>query len=87
MNALLKVFFKCFSRIQYHEICDYECSLDLSLLKKWPVFLQNAYGNPTLGYSLRIFAFYVQCLTVAGDSQPSSNVSRKIRISQGPRSY
>jgi len=23
-----------------------KCSLDLSLLNKWPVFLQNASGNP-----------------------------------------
>jgi len=36
---------------------------------------------------LRVFAFYVQCLTVAGVSQPSSNVAREIRISQGPQNY
>jgi len=35
----------------------------------------------------RIFAFYVQCLTAARVSQPSSNVAREIRISQGPQSY
>jgi len=57
------------------------------MLKKWPVFLQNAYGDPTAGYSLRIFAFYIHYLTVAGVSQPSSTVARKIRISQEPRSY
>jgi len=39
------------------------------------------------GYCLRVFAFYVQCLTVAGISQPISNVVREIRISQGPQSY
>jgi len=39
----------------------------------------------TVGYYLRIFAFYVQCLTVAGVSQP--NVAREIRISQEPQSY
>jgi len=31
-----------------------------------------------VGYYLRISAFYFQCLTVAGISQPSSNVERKI---------
>jgi len=41
----------------------------------------------TVGYYLRIFAFYVQCLTVTGVSQPSSNVAREIRISQEPQSY
>jgi len=41
----------------------------------------------TEGYCLRIFAFYIQCLTVAGVSQPSSNVAREIRISQEPQSY
>jgi len=34
---------------------------------------------------LLVLAFYVQCLTVAGVSQPSSNVAREIRISQGPK--
>jgi len=29
-----------------------------------------------VGYYLRVFAFYVQCLIVAGDSQPSSNVAK-----------
>jgi len=29
------------------KICAYECSLDLSLLTKWPVFVQNASGNPS----------------------------------------
>jgi len=33
----------------------------------------------TADYYLRIFAFYVQCLTVAGVSHPSSNVARKIQ--------
>ena len=32
----------------------------------------------TVGYDLTIFAFYVQYLTVAGVSQPSSNVAREI---------
>ena len=32
------------------------------------------------------FCFYVQCLTVAGVSQPSSNVARETRNSQEPRS-
>jgi len=41
----------------------------------------------TVGYYLSIFAFYVQCLTVAGVSHPSSNVAREIRISQGFQSY
>jgi len=40
----------------------------------------------TEDYYLRTFAFYDQCLTVAGVSQPSSNVTREIRISQGPQS-
>jgi len=30
---------------------------------------------------------FVQCLTVAGVSQPSSNVAREIRISQDPQGY
>jgi len=29
----------------------------------------------TVGYYLSIFPFYVQCLTVVGVSQPSSNVA------------
>jgi len=41
----------------------------------------------TVGYYYRIFAFYVQWLTVAGVSQPNSNVAREIRISQEPQSY
>jgi len=41
----------------------------------------------TVGFYLRIFAFYLQCLTVGGVSQPSFKVARKIRISQGPQSY
>jgi len=32
------------------------------------------------GLLLRIFAFYVQCLTVAGVSQPSSNVAREFEL-------
>jgi len=36
------------------------------------------------GYYLRVFAFYVQFLTVAGISQPISNGAREIRASQGP---
>jgi len=35
----------------------------------------------------RVFAFYVQCLTGAGVSQPSFNVVKEFRISQGPQSY
>jgi len=38
----------------------------------------------TVGY---YFCFYVQCLTVARASQPSSNVAREIRNSQEPQSY
>jgi len=41
----------------------------------------------TVGYYLSNFAFYVQCLTVAGVSQSSPNVAREIRISQEPQSY
>jgi len=41
----------------------------------------------TVGNDLSIFAFYVQCLTVAGVSQPSSNVTKEIRNSQEPQSY
>jgi len=40
----------------------------------------------TVGYYLRFFLFHGQCLTVAGVSQPISNVAREIRISQGPQS-
>jgi len=55
----------------------------------WYVHIVLALRLPgaTVGYYLRIFAFYVQCLTVAGFSQPSSNVAREIRISQEPQSY
>jgi len=28
-------------------LCELRHSLDLALLTKWPVFLQNAFGNPT----------------------------------------
>jgi len=38
----------------------------------------------TAGYFLRIFAFYAQCLTVGGVSQPSSKVTKEVQISQGP---
>jgi len=41
----------------------------------------------TVGSYLRIVAFYVQCLTVAGVSQPSSNVTKEIRISQRLQNY
>jgi len=37
----------------------------------------------SVGYYLRIFAFYVQWLTVAGISQSSSNVARKIEFHKG----
>jgi len=40
----------------------------------------------TVSYYLRIFAFCVECLTVAGVSQPSSNVAKEYRISQEPLS-
>ena len=40
------LFKKCYSRILCHQICPYQCSLDLlSLLTKWPVFLQNVSGK------------------------------------------
>jgi len=39
------------------------------------------------GYSLRVFAFYVEWLTIAGVSQLSSSIAREIRISQGRQSY
>jgi len=41
----------------------------------------------TIGLYLRIFACYVQCLTAAGVSLPSSDVTKEIRISQGPQNY
>jgi len=41
----------------------------------------------TVGYYLRMLAFYVQCLYVAVISQPSSKVAREIRISQEPQGY
>jgi len=41
----------------------------------------------TVGYYWSIFAFYLQWLTVAGVSQPSSNFAREIRNSQEPQSY
>jgi len=39
-----------------HAICTYELrhSLDLSLLKKRPVFLQNASGNPSTAQFFRV---------------------------------
>jgi len=40
----------------------------------------------TVGYYLRIFAFYVQCLSVARVSQSNINVAREFRISQEPQS-
>ena len=40
------LFKKCYSRILCRQICLYQCSLDLlSLLTKWPVFLQNVSGK------------------------------------------
>jgi len=33
------------------------------------------------------FCFHIQCLTVAGVSQPNSNVTREIRNSQERQSY
>jgi len=40
----------------------------------------------TVGYHFKHFCFYVQCLTVAGFSQPSSNVAKEVRNSQEPQS-
>jgi len=37
----------------------------------------------TVGYYLRVFAFYVKCLPVAGVSQPSSNVARNFEFHKG----
>ena len=46
MNAnVKKVFFNVFRESSDIRICAYECSLDLSLLTKWLVFLQNASGT------------------------------------------
>jgi len=39
----------------------HKCSLDLSLLKKWPVCLQNTSGNPI---SDRNSSYYIQNLVV-----------------------
>jgi len=41
----------------------------------------------TVGFYSRIVAFYVQCLTIAGVSQPSSQVTKEIRISQRSQNY
>jgi len=41
----------------------------------------------TVGYYLGILHFMFSAQTVPGVSQPSSNVAREIRISQGPQSY
>jgi len=46
-----------------------------------------AWGYSRVGYYCSIFAFYVQCLTIAGVSQPSFNVAGEVRISQEPQSY
>jgi len=51
------------------------------------IVLALRFSGVIVGYYLRIFAFYVLCLTVAGVSQPSSNVAKDIRISQGPQNY
>ena len=40
----------------------------------------------TVGYHFKHFCFFVQCLTVAGFSQPSSNVAKEVRNSQEPQS-
>jgi len=54
-----------------------------------PIVLALLLPEVTLGYYLSIFAFMfiVQCLTVAGVSQSSSNAAGKIRNSQEPESY
>jgi len=43
------MFFSKYVIRESRAICTYELrhNLDLSLLKKWPVFLQNASGNPS----------------------------------------
>jgi len=51
------------------------------------IVLALRFRGVTVGYYLSIFAFYVQCLTFAEVSQPSSNVAREIRISREPQSY
>jgi len=51
------------------------------------IVLALCFPGVTVGYYLSIFAFYVQRLTVAGVSQPSSNDAREIRISQEPQSH
>jgi len=45
INAWSKKCFLMFFENQCHWICSHEFSLDLSLLKKWPAFLQKASGN------------------------------------------
>jgi len=37
----------------------------------------------TVGYYLRIFAFYVQCSTISGVSQPSSHVAKQFDFHKG----
>jgi len=41
----------------------------------------------TIGFYLRIVAFYGQCLAVAEVVQPSANVGKEIRILQGRQNY
>ena len=51
------------------------------------ILLALRLSGVTVGYYLRMFAFYVQCLTVAGVSQPSSHVAAEIRNSQEPQTF
>jgi len=58
---------------------------DSLLICSYCVSFTFAWGYCTL--LLKHFCLYVQCLTVAGVSQPSPNVPREIRNSQEPQSY
>ena len=51
------------------------------------ILLALRLSGVTVVYYLGMFAFYVQCLTVAGVSQPSSNVAAEIRNSQDPQTF
>jgi len=66
-------------------IMDYACGSETAYYAH--IVLALRLPGVTVSCSLRIFAFYAQCVSVAGVSQPSSNVVREIWISQGPRSY
>jgi len=43
-----------------------------------PIVLALRLPGVTVGYFLRLFAFYIQCLTVARVSQPSFKIAREI---------